>query len=242
MTAPIGVLRNTFVRLYQECFAATLVFHYQDFIILRNPTVPVFQGEYTTLESFYNENPNGFLMRHTACEKGETVLNMRDGTKKTFQTSNRYDINEARWIRMYAEALRNFSVADAKKLFEIAIICTVAHEMRHELQTRKELSPAQMFNGLPKLEGDLFLSDDLFVPHSQISKEDRLSLRKYARDLKDDTKTLRREIDAFAIGQLAMVAWSNARNLPYREKLKAVRNAVFSSAHPENPIKLPLPS
>ncbi|MBP7060933.1 MAG: hypothetical protein KBA91_03075 [Candidatus Moranbacteria bacterium] len=184
-------------------------------------------------EQFFPEEQNliQFGMMFGDPEMSSTVTWNNPNGQVQRQSRRRYfinidDINQGfyRFI-MTPQNLPRDSIAIAEKF----LIALAAHEIRHELQISEEIPQEYWHQRLPKFREERLTATKRYSADST-ALEYRRYLKLYGKRLIDDRDALAMELDAISVQLRSSYVWTESRGLPLEERLRRVRDIVFSRA------------
>lgn len=241
MRDPVGVLRNLFIRLYGTCFDVELFDHGKEYVLLRD-RMETGDREFIFLFSDTASNlissfglvgvPQNFGMMF-ADPTGRMSFRVRgdDGVFVERFTRRRYAINISQVQSSYRRFIRTEEnlARDAFAMNEFMSVALAAHEIRHELQFAGIIPRNAWRQKLPSFREQRVTSTMQFSERSS-RDEFRGYLKEYGKRLIGDRELLAMELDSHSVQLESSYAWTDSRHLPFEERLKRVRDIVFSRA------------
>lgn len=239
MRNPVGMLRNLFVRLYTECFDVELYDHAPGFVLFRDRSekderefIFLFTDSATSIIQAFDlgDVPHNFGMMFADPNTSTTFCLVQEGVEIERSTTRRYAINVDRVQSEYRRFIQTSDTLarDALAIHEATSVALAAHEIRHELQLTGIIPKAGWYQKLPP-----FREQRLTATKQYSKKSSRLvfhgSLKQYGKRLIDDPESLAMELDAHAVQLASSYAWTDTRHLPLEERLKRIRDIVFST-------------
>ena len=240
MRKPDGVLRNLFVRLYGACFDVELHDHAKDFVLLRDRQASgrwefifIFSAsrDVWVKEFDLGVDSSSFGMFFGNPEDHISfTLEHSDGSLEEGQSSRFYGINlDGVRLGHYRFILPYNSPRDASVLAEASGIALAAHEIRHELQQLGVIPRRRWYQKLPPFQ-DQQLTQTKRYSAASSAREFRRYLKMYGKRLIDDREMLAMEVDAISVQLRSSYAWTESRGMPLRERLKRIRDVIFSQS------------
>lgn len=241
MRKPTGILRNLFLRLYGTCFDVDIVESDRGLVVLRDKSASQDQ-EFVFLftesrvyiqEQFFPEEQGvlHFGMMFGDPEMSSTVTWNNPNGQMQCHSRRRYFIN----IDGINQGFYRFMMTpqtlprDAIAIAEAFSIALAAHEIRHELQLSEEIPQEYWHQKLPEFREER-LTATMKYSANCTAQEYRRYLKLYGKRLVDDRDALAMELDAISVQLRSSYAWAESRGLPLEERLRRVRDIVFSQA------------
>lgn len=241
MRDPVGVLRNLFIRLYGVCFDVELYDHGKSHVLLRD-CLEVGEREFIFLFSDTGPNlvrdfrlasiPHNFgMMFADPLQATSFRIRDKDGVAIERITRRRYAINTAQVQLAYRRFIRTDDnlARDALAINEVMSVALAAHEIRHELQISGIIPRDRWHQRLPVFRAQRVTETKRYSEKSSRDEFYRY-LKQYGRRLIDDREVLAMEIDSHAVQLASSYSWTDTRHLPFEERLKRIRDIIFSGA------------
>ncbi len=241
MRDPVGVLRNLFIRLYGVCFDVELYDHGKEYVLLRDCSG---DGEREFIFLFSDTAPNlvrNFQLASAPHNFGMMFADPFQGTSFHVRnkegeiiervTRRRYAINTGQIQSVYRRFIRTDDnlARDASAINEVMCIALAAHEIRHELQLAGVVPRNQWHQKLPAFRRQRVTATKEYSERSSREEFHRY-LKQYGRRLIDDRDLLAMEIDSHAVQLASSYSWTDTRHLPFDERLRKIRDIIFSEA------------
>lgn len=241
MRDPVGVLRNLFVQLYGVCFDIELFDHGKSYVLLRDRSeegerefIFLFSDSASNLINSFGltDVPHNFgMMFADPSERSSFRIRNNDGILMERFALRRYVINAEQIQSAYRRFIRTPEnlARDAFAINEVMCVALAAHEIRHELQLTGVVPRNNWHQRL-----SAFREQRLTATKWYSERSSRLEfhgyLKQYGKRLIDDRELLAMEIDAHAVQLASSYSWTDTRHLPFEERLKRIRDIIFSGA------------